>query len=251
MSHWNLSSYHSRGRPLVIGHRGTPIVVLENTRESFLRAMSGGADVVETDVHVTADGKAVCLHDDDLLRVAGVDVKIEKLTLAEAQTHFPALLLFSDFLDLTQNFPVIVDVKNATTADLDVFVPQVKAHGAIGRSLFSAYTPAIARLIKQRCADATIGTFFPEGGDCLEEAKQVGATWIRVLPKDYRPETIQGIHDQGFGTIAVAAPLSSFKTASDTKAFEHIAQLGIGSVITDTPELAAADFRKIAAAMDR
>ncbi|QRM32355.1 glycerophosphodiester phosphodiesterase family protein [Microvirga sp. VF16] len=243
MSLWSTSRFASLGRPLVIGHRGTPNVALENTRESFRRAMAGGADALETDIHVTADGQAVCLHDDNLLRVAGAESSIAELTLEEARTLFPALLRFSDFLDLTRGVPVIADVKQASASDLDVIVPQVIRRGALNRSLFSAYTPEIGQLIRQRSGEAAIGTFFPEGGDCLDVAKGLGAMWIRVLPKDYSPKIIQAIRNAGFGTLAVAAPLSSFKTASDTQALQQIYELGIDGVITDKPELAAAEFK--------
>lgn len=244
MSLWNRNRLTSLGRPLVIGHRGTPTIALENTRESFRRAIAGGADAVETDVHVTADGHVVCLHDDNLLRVAGIAASIGQLRFEEARAHLPALLRFSDFLDITRGFPVIVDVKHATAADLDAFIPVVIKRDALSRSLFSAYTPEIARLIRQRSSEAAIGTFFPEGGDCLDSARKIGASFIRVLPHDYTAQKIASIRDAGFGTIAVAAPLSSFKTASDSQALRQIAELQIDSVITDTPELAATEYRR-------
>ncbi|MGZ9724188.1 glycerophosphodiester phosphodiesterase [Rhizobium miluonense] len=242
MSLWNRTRLASLRRPLVIGHRGTPTIALENTRESFRRAIAGGADAVETDVHLTADGHIVCLHDDNLLRVAGVSASIGQLTFDEARSHLPSLLRFSDFLDLTRGFPVIVDVKHASAADLDAFIAQVIKRDALSRSLFSAYTPEIARNIRQRSSEATIGTFFPEGGDCLHSAKRIGASFIRVLPHDYTHQKIASIREAGFGTIAVAAPLSSFKTASDSQALRQIADLQIDSVITDTPELASAEY---------
>jgi glycerophosphoryl diester phosphodiesterase len=46
-----------------IGHRGAPRRYLENTTPSFSEALKLGADAVELDVHVTADGKVVVHHD--------------------------------------------------------------------------------------------------------------------------------------------------------------------------------------------
>jgi len=243
MSLWNRTRLASLGRPLVIGHRGTPTIALENTRESFRRAIAGGTDALETDVHLTADGQVVCLHDDNLLRIAGVPASIGQLTFEEARAHLPALLRFSDFLDVTRGFPIIVDVKHATATDLDAFFEQVAKRDALSRALFSAYTPEIARMIRQRSSEATIGTFFPQGGDCIDVARKIGASYIRVLPADYSASKIASIREAGFGTIAVAAPLSSFKTASDSNALRQIADLSIDAVITDTPELAAGEFK--------
>lgn len=49
-----------------IGHRGAPRRFLENTAPGFDEAIRLGADAVELDVHVTADGQVVVHHDPDL-----------------------------------------------------------------------------------------------------------------------------------------------------------------------------------------
>src|SRR5882672_6860309 len=54
--------------PRVFGHRGAAGVAPENTLASFRRARADGADVFELDVHATADGEIVVLHDPTLER---------------------------------------------------------------------------------------------------------------------------------------------------------------------------------------
>lgn len=54
--------------PRVFGHRGAAGVAPENTLVSFRRAHADGADVFELDVHATADGEIVVLHDPTLER---------------------------------------------------------------------------------------------------------------------------------------------------------------------------------------
>lgn len=56
----------TRGRPLILGHRGSPLELTENTVASFLRALKEGADGVELDVRKTGDGKLVVFHDETL-----------------------------------------------------------------------------------------------------------------------------------------------------------------------------------------
>jgi glycerophosphoryl diester phosphodiesterase len=68
----------------ILGHRGSPgPATPENTLASVEAALTGGADGVEVDVRLTADGVAVCCHDADLDRVAGVARDVGSLTLAE------------------------------------------------------------------------------------------------------------------------------------------------------------------------
>jgi glycerophosphoryl diester phosphodiesterase len=74
----------------VLAHRGLALdanghELDENTLDSFERAVQVGADYIESDIQVTADGQAVLFHDDDLQRVAGIDAPISSLSLAEVQ----------------------------------------------------------------------------------------------------------------------------------------------------------------------
>lgn len=55
----------------VLGHRGIPVLHSKNTIKSFLTALRYGADGLETDVRLTADGVPVLIHDEDLERLAG------------------------------------------------------------------------------------------------------------------------------------------------------------------------------------
>ncbi|MEC7778667.1 MAG: glycerophosphodiester phosphodiesterase, partial [Actinomycetota bacterium] len=51
------------GRPLVVAHRGASLDRRENTVEAFEEAETQGADWVELDVRLSADGVLVVHHD--------------------------------------------------------------------------------------------------------------------------------------------------------------------------------------------
>lgn len=68
----------------VLGHRGFSDDGIENTLGGLEAANRAGADLVEMDVLQTSDGKWVVMHDTNLSRLAGVDVAVSSLTLAEA-----------------------------------------------------------------------------------------------------------------------------------------------------------------------
>lgn len=53
-----------RARVELVAHRGMPRERMENTLPSFERALDRGADAIELDVHVSADGVVVVHHDD-------------------------------------------------------------------------------------------------------------------------------------------------------------------------------------------
>ncbi len=69
---------HEKGKVKLIAHRGLSGLYLENTVEAFEAAGQKGYYGIETDVHVTKDGKFIVTHDDDLKRIAGLDLIVEE-----------------------------------------------------------------------------------------------------------------------------------------------------------------------------
>ena len=78
-----LRGVRGRGEAVVIAHRGAAAVAPENTLASVEAAIVQGADFVEIDVQETADDEIAVLHDSDLMKVAGVDLKIWDATAEE------------------------------------------------------------------------------------------------------------------------------------------------------------------------
>lgn len=104
-------------------HRGSHdgVAPLENTLPAFERALAEGADGVELDVHVSADGVPLVFHDETTTRLAEGGVA---LTLAETPAaalravrltdggHMPTL---AEVLDLLAGrLPINVEIKDAT-----------------------------------------------------------------------------------------------------------------------------------------
>lgn len=71
--------------PRVIGHRGACGLAPENTIASFRKAADLGVRWVEFDVHLSADGVPIVIHDDTVNRTTSGRGKVAALTLAELQ----------------------------------------------------------------------------------------------------------------------------------------------------------------------
>ena len=69
----------------IVGHRGNAAHAPENTIESFRQAVAIGVDALEMDVHLTADGHVVVIHDPTLDRTTNRSGRVERMTLAEVQ----------------------------------------------------------------------------------------------------------------------------------------------------------------------
>lgn len=70
-------------KPYIMAHRGNRVACPENTLAAFRRALDDGADIIETDVHLTADGVFVCIHDATVDRTTDGTGAVAALTLAQ------------------------------------------------------------------------------------------------------------------------------------------------------------------------
>jgi glycerophosphoryl diester phosphodiesterase len=69
--------------PLVVAHRGASIAHPENTLPSFEAAIAAGADVVELDVRLSADGVPIVMHDAEVSRATDGHGWVHEITLEE------------------------------------------------------------------------------------------------------------------------------------------------------------------------
>jgi glycerophosphoryl diester phosphodiesterase len=110
-------------RPSVIAHRGVSGEAPENTLAAFRLALKAGVDGVELDVHLSADGVPVVLHDPALERTTtGRGLVVEQALVALKQLdagrwfnqrfegeRIPTL---AEALDLLKPVRVIIEIKN-------------------------------------------------------------------------------------------------------------------------------------------
>ncbi len=72
-------------RVILAAHRGDRKRYPENTMPAFIAAERLGVDMIETDLHLTADGELIIMHDRSPLRTCGVDGILDQMTLAEVK----------------------------------------------------------------------------------------------------------------------------------------------------------------------
>lgn len=70
-------------RPQVVAHRGASHDNAEHTLGAYVAALDDGADGLECDVRLTADGHLVCVHDRDLRRTAASRGVVSTMDLAD------------------------------------------------------------------------------------------------------------------------------------------------------------------------
>jgi glycerophosphoryl diester phosphodiesterase len=104
----------------IIGHRGASGEYPENTLLAFERAVAEGADSLEFDVRLSADGAVVVIHDPTLDRTTDGAGPVGAHTL-EALKEFDAgdgerIPLLTEVLERFPDLPLIIEVKEIAAA---------------------------------------------------------------------------------------------------------------------------------------
>lgn len=109
----------------IIGHRGSKGTVPENTLIAFEEALAVGSDGIELDVHLSADGELVVIHDETVDRTTNGRGFVKDLTVNELQ-----------MLDAGSWFhPRFSGVKIPTLADTLAFLREKKFRGTLNIEL--------------------------------------------------------------------------------------------------------------------
>jgi len=104
------------GRPVFIAHRGASDRALENSPAAFALAVSDGADMIEFDVRLSADGVPLVLHDGRTGRTAKVNLAVARTSAAHLRAvrlkNGEALPFLADVLEIVRgSVPINIESK--------------------------------------------------------------------------------------------------------------------------------------------
>jgi len=145
-------------RPLIFAHRGASAHAPENTLAAFELAVAQGADGIELDAKLSADGEVVVIHDATVTRTTGGEGRVSQLTLAtlrelDAGSFFSEKYKGEKIPTLAEVFETIgnhviinVELSNYYTVPLDGLAEKVcklvKRFGLQENVLFSSFLPS-------------------------------------------------------------------------------------------------------------
>jgi glycerophosphoryl diester phosphodiesterase len=159
---------------LHISHRGGALVAPENTMFAFRQAIElHRTDMLELDVHATADGVLVVAHDDTLERCTnGGARRIRELDHAELRTldagfsfrrdddghpHRGAGLVIPRFAEVLEAFPNVrlnVELKPDSTGFEEALAAELRAAGAVSRVCIGSEEDAVGARLHQVIPEA-------------------------------------------------------------------------------------------------
>ena len=193
-------------RPAIVGHRGASAHAPENTLLAFRRAIEDGAQLLECDVHLSADGQVVVMHDETIDRTAAADSPLRTgaigdLTRAELDTvlldqgeRVPSL---AELLEMT-TVPVFIEVKVAAAAKAvaDQLRELPAGSSAAASTVISFHADALAEI--RRATDTPVSYLVEQIGEQeLATARELGAAGIGPSIKGLSLRAAEAVHEAG------------------------------------------------------
>lgn len=132
--------------PYIFGHRGAAAYAPENTLTSFELAVQQGVEAIELDVHLTADGQIVVLHDDTVDATTNGHGAVADLTLAQVrqlQARARTKAKRTALASAPETIPMLSEVIERFAGRVITINVEIKA------SKSTALAEAVARLVEE------------------------------------------------------------------------------------------------------
>jgi glycerophosphoryl diester phosphodiesterase len=245
-------------RPWVIAHQGGDGLWPGDTMFAFEHADELGVDVLEMDVHSTADGALVLMHDDTVDRTTDGSGLISDMTLAQIkeldagynwtdddQTYpfrgqgitVPTLdEVFDAFPEQLFN----IEIKQAEPSITEPFCAKIREYELVNQVFVASFDQEALDEFRQVCPEVATSTGETDGIKLLVPSfvwlETVHSPRAQVVqtPEEYfgmsvlRQRTVDAAHNRGMEMHAW--------TINETEDMARLLALGLDGIITDRPD---------------
>ncbi|HEY8171169.1 MAG TPA: glycerophosphodiester phosphodiesterase family protein [Candidatus Limnocylindria bacterium] len=241
---------------IVVGHRGAAAHAPENTLESFRTGVEMGADAIELDVHLTADGQLAVIHDDTLDRTTDRTGSVATLTMDEIREADAGARFARDedsghpFASKGLTVPTLGEVLDWLPEDVGLVI-EIKARAAP-----DAVVEAVSDRPVRSSGRLSVISFDERVIDRVRELDPEIKTGYLLVPSQPIHEAILwatdnghvGVHpwegDLAFNAHSVLADAVMYGremgcyVVNDSDRMLQLAALGLWGFVTDVPDVA-------------
>jgi len=228
-----------------IAHRGASGQYPENSRLAFENAIAAGADMIELDCQLSADGHVVVFHDERLARTTGARGKVYDKTLAQLRAldigkwRKPAfrgekILTLEEALEIfAGNVDLCLEIKVAAGAPTGIELKLLfilSHYDYLERTVISSFDYRSLARVRELAPEAALGVIHGAGirEDPIAAAERLAATSIHVQKQLAQREFCQRAWQAGLDLYVW--------TVNDRREIEMFIDLGVQGIFSDYPE---------------
>ncbi|THF73713.1 glycerophosphodiester phosphodiesterase [Cohnella fermenti] len=230
-------------------HRGASAYCPENTMAAFVRGIELGANGIETDVQMTADGQLVLIHDELLARTTGSpklvkDATLEEIKRLDAGSWFDPQFkgervpTLAELLELVcgTGVQVNLELKNGVVLYPELeeaVIAEVRRYGLTEQVIISSFNHYSLVKCKLLAPEIRTGILYGEGlYEPWDYAGRVRADALHAFYYAVIPEWVEQAAARGI----VYHPY----TVNDAATMRRLVGMGVAGIITDYPDRLAA-----------
>jgi glycerophosphoryl diester phosphodiesterase len=246
------------GRPLVMAHRGGGGLWPENTLYAFDRAAEMGVDVIETEIHSTADNHLVLIHDETVDRTTNGKGPVNSLTLKELKSFdagynwtadggrtFPfrgkgiTVPALEEVFTALPNTRMNIDMKENNPSGAAQLCEIIHFFDMVGKVMVASFSTRALRDFRQICPE--VATSAGRGEVTLFFLMNLiffGAAYAPPCHALQIPEYSNGLHvlTKRFLRTAHSHKLKVHVwTVNQMEDMQRLLELGVDGIITDYP----------------
>ncbi|MBI3609603.1 MAG: glycerophosphodiester phosphodiesterase [Nitrospirae bacterium] len=232
-------------RPLNIAHRGASGHAPENTMAAFRKAVEMGADWIELDIHLTADGHLVVLHDFTLERTAGDRRAVKVFTLEQLKTFDVGLWwdeayrnervpTLDEVLSFAENrIKIQIELKRGSSLYPGIekrLIEMIARHRAENRTAVSSFETDALKTLRELDRTIPLGllTRKPRPKDILEDAKSLNVQSLHISTRRLSKEILTQAHLNGLPVYAY--------TVNRPLLMRRYLSMGVDGLFTNYPD---------------
>jgi len=241
-------------RPLVMAHRGGAGLWPENTAHAFTQAVALGVDVLEMDLHGTADGALVIIHDATVDRTTNGAGRVDALTLAELKRldagyrwtkdggrTFPfrgagvTVPTLREVLDLFPRVRLNIDIKQAQPSLVKPFCRMLRETQATGRVTVASFSSQVLAEFRRECPEVNTSASLDEVV-ALSADMQAGRS---IAADKTRPRLVQVPESVGGRALVTAELVAAAHRAGleiHVWTMRRMLAHGVDGIMTDYPD---------------
>lgn len=229
--------------PWVVAHRGAAGHAPENTISAFERAVQLGARFIETDLHLTRDGRFVAIHDSSLDRTTNGSGDVHQHTLAELRKLDAGMWYDRSFMG--ERLPTLEEILEFAHKHDVVFYLEVKYDASWGmhhalvaalenaksaaRTVVISFDPATILSIQRLDPSILLGLLVEDSQtDPVKAALRVGARQLCPQHMLVTPELVKRAHHADLQVVTW--------TVNTVEEMRAAVNAGVDGIMTDFPD---------------
>ncbi len=222
--------------------------------------MAAGADLLDADLRMTADGVVVAQHDRTVIGLAD-NKQVDQLVWADLQVadlrdgwngdpigapvRVPSL---GEILDEFPDVMISLEIKQSSPSMSKPLCDVLREHDAVGRVYLSANNDDDVYAAQRECPGSVVITTTYRDVAEMREARETGGAWCAPAPigqPPFReslldPTNVAWSHDHGMAIFTW--------TVDDPDTLRGLAEAGVDAVYTRRPDIARQVFDEVGSA---